>query len=80
MKLGATACTAALLSCVLILSACSSPTGLEQSNAVVVDALGCPTLSGTYAVQLPDPETGVKLDGSVFDTIRAADANPFPCC
>jgi len=78
MRLGTTACTAALLSCALFLSACSSPTSLEQSNAVVEDAFGCPTLSGTYAVQAPDPEAGVKLDGSVFDTIRAADADPFP--
>lgn len=78
MRFSANAGKAALISCAMALSACSSPTSLEQSNAVVEDALGCPTLSGTYAVQIPDPETGVKLDGSVFDTIAAANANPLP--
>lgn len=69
---------AAVLSAALALSACSSSTGVEQSNEVVEDVFGCPALNGTYSVQMPDAETGLKLDGSVFETLGSANAERIP--
>ena len=69
---------AAVLSAALALSACSSSTSVEQSNEVVEDVFGCPALSGTYAVQMPNAETGVKLEGSPLERIGSTSSEEVP--
>ena len=71
-----TAGTAAVLALAGTLQGCGARDGLPaqaDDARLAIDVYGCPDLSGRYQVTVPGEQDGVRLQGSLFETISAGD-------